>query len=153
MLALEIIGAYAIVGPLWARSQAVRLQRAVKVGADYRQAWFKEHGSPAYSQVRQYKSRDPWFFTRNKSTAFDLRLALAFHVTFWPAFAVGRAGSKIVGWTIKPIAKEREAVRKLREEAESYTPVLANPNTTKDERILITKLVRSLEAQAKEREL
>lgn len=152
-LALEIIGGYLIVAPVWARGQSVRLQKRIKIAREHEKRWEAKYGrARGSSQIRQLKKHNPWF-AHTKTWEHDLKLGVSLHGIFWPTSLLSRLGTGVIAWTIKPVTREKEAAEKLREEANSYTPVLDNPNTTESERELINRLVSSLKAQAKEREL
>lgn len=135
------LSGYALIGIVWARSQAVRLQRLL------------------YLAKTERDCLHPWYCRMSDFRHFDRALgrALTVYGMFWPLVGVGHAigwGARgLYGWMTGPIKKEREKITKLREEANSYKEALNSPTITLQEKELLQKLINTYTKQADGRRL
>lgn len=143
---LEIVAglaAYGFVGLLWARTQAVRLQRDIAGWESHRREGCWHYSCP-------YR---PWF-------GDNLKKGLGLHVTLWPLTVIGLLVlailfticdliSKTLDFATAPVDKQRTKAQQLRDEAQSYKDTADNTNVTPEERKLLNELANALMDKAK----
>lgn len=101
---------YLLLGVVWARTQAVRLQK-----------WLTR-------ETKKANFDSPW--------GCNLEAHLLGHALMWPLILFGHFVEAVLGWTMKPVEKQRERVAGLRARADKMAEMLETLPSEEDRRIL-----------------